>query len=461
MKALKRVPTHVPGLDDLLGGGLLESGVYFLQGPPGTGKTTLANQVCFGQVRHGGQAVYITLLAESHVRMMQNMLGQSFFDAAAVPSRMSYVSGYRDLESRGLRGVVELLRAEGSRMRAGVAVLDGIVLPLQAGADDTRTLKEFVHELQSLATLQGCIVLMVTSGIGRSSQAEQTMVDGILSLGDERHGMRAERVMEVSKFRGGRTARGRHAYCITDDGLQVYPRLETTLDDAPGQSTGTVSLGFPGLDALLSTHGVPCDSVTLVEGPSGGGKSLLGLQFLSASTAAEPGLWFGFQEPAAALLRAGEGLGLQLSPLVQSGALELRLPPPGDEPLDQLGHLLLHRVAERNVRRVVIDSLAGFADKATFGERGYRFLDALFSRLRRRGVCTLATSDPGALIALGAGDLAAGIPALADQVVRVSPGEQGHDVRLVKSRGQGHAAPAWRLNMTAQGLTIEPARAPE
>jgi hypothetical protein len=152
---------------------------------------------------------------------------------------------------------------------------------------------------------------------------------------------------------------------------------------------------------------------------------------------------------------------LQLSPLVQSGALELCLPAPGDEPLDELGHRLLRRVAERNVRRVVIDSLAGFADKATFGERGYRFLDALFARLRRRGVCTLATSDSGALIALGAGHLAAGIPALADQVVRVSPGEQGHDVRLVKSRGQGHAAPAWRLNMTAQGLAIEPARAPE
>ena len=287
------------------------------------------------------------------------------------------------------------------------------------------------------------------------------MVDGILTLADDAHGMRAERTIEISKFRGGRTSRGRHAYCITDDGVHVFPRLESTLEDAPARhGSGMVSLGLAGLNGLFASGGVPCDSVTLVEGPGGTGKTLLGLQFLSACTADEPGLLFGFHERAPALLRAGDGVGLALAALVQSGALELRTPTPGDDPLDQLGHQLLRRVEERRVRRVVIDSLAGFADKSTFGERGYRFLDALWSRLRRAGACTLVTSDPGALIALGCGHLAAGIPALADQVVRLTHGEPGHDVRLVKARGQAHAASAWRLNMGARGLAVGPASAP-
>jgi circadian clock protein KaiC len=461
MKALQRVHTQVPGLDELLGGGLLESGVYFLQGRPGTGKTTLANQLCFGQVRAGRTAVYVTLLAESHVRMMQNMLGQSFFDPGAVPGRMNYVSGYRDLESRGLRGVVELLRAEGSRMRAAVAVLDGLVVPSDAARDEGRALKEFVHELQSLATLLGCIVLLVTSGSGQAANAEETMVDGILTLADEQHGMRADRVIQVTKFRGGRTARGRHAYCITDDGVQVYPRLETLLGDSAQPAAATASLGLAGLDQLFASRGVPCDSVTLVEGPSGSGKTLLGLQFLSGCSPAQPGLLFGFAERPEALVRAGAALGLPLADQVRAGAVELHAVTPTDEPLDELGHQLLRRVDERGVRRLVIDPLAGFASKDTFAERGYAFLDALWTLLRLRGVCTIATSDPGALIALRAGHLAAGIPSLADQVVLLSSAEAGRDVRLVKSRGQGHAAPAWRLDVTERGLALKPVAAPQ
>jgi len=88
--SLSRVPTGVPGLDTILGGGFLAGGVYIIQGTPGTGKTTLCNQITFNHAAQGGQALYTTLLAEYHSRMMQHLGGMSFFDASKIPDQVSY-----------------------------------------------------------------------------------------------------------------------------------------------------------------------------------------------------------------------------------------------------------------------------------------------------------------------------------------------------------------------------------
>ena len=105
-----RRPTGMPGLDRILDGGLLVSGVYIIQGPPGAGKTILANQVCFHHAAKGGHAVYITLLAESHSRMFAHLRRMSFFDETAIPERVYYIGGYSTLEAGGLGGLVTLVR---------------------------------------------------------------------------------------------------------------------------------------------------------------------------------------------------------------------------------------------------------------------------------------------------------------------------------------------------------------
>ena len=62
---LSRVPTHVSGLDRVLGGGLLTGDTYLIAGPPGTGKTTLGNQLAFRHAAAGGRVVFATLLVPS------------------------------------------------------------------------------------------------------------------------------------------------------------------------------------------------------------------------------------------------------------------------------------------------------------------------------------------------------------------------------------------------------------
>jgi len=216
---MKRLPTAVPGLDLILRGGLFEGGVYILEGPPGVGKTTIANQIAYTGARKGVKTLYVTMLAESHARMLQHMEGQTFFNQRAVNSEVFYISGYRDLEQHGLKGVVNLLRGELSRNGASLLAVDGLIVENRAANSDD-AVRQFVHELQSHVSAMTCTCLLLTSGRGSALSAEQTMVDGIFAFEDHSFNWRPERRMQVRKFRGSEVVRGKHTFCITDDGLQ-------------------------------------------------------------------------------------------------------------------------------------------------------------------------------------------------------------------------------------------------
>src|SRR5689334_19270499 len=91
---IDRFPTGVEGLDVITRGGLLATGVYIIQGIPGSGKTILANEICYRHVGGGGRALYVTLLAESHTRMLQHLRPMAFFDESVIPDRLLYVSAF-------------------------------------------------------------------------------------------------------------------------------------------------------------------------------------------------------------------------------------------------------------------------------------------------------------------------------------------------------------------------------
>ena len=355
---LEKISTGIAGLDLILGGGLLQAGVYILQGAAGAGKTILANQIAFNRVATGGKVAYVTLLAEDHARMIQHMELFSFYDEDAIPAGIHYVSAFDALTKDGLAGVLGVLADEMRRRKVDLVVLDGLVNV--AGASDTsQDLKVFVSQIQAMSTLAGCNALLLNSlAASNYPSPEQTMVDGILVLRQELVRSRHERTLEVSKFRGSLILYGAHTFRIGDEGITVFPQLEVVpVTPLPrGQRGKRANSGVVGLDEMLR-GGYPQGSVTAITGPEGAGKTLLGLQFLAQATEREPGLLFGLGQSNEMAASIGEAFQLDLANLTARGTLRLAQQPYFGESLDEVGYRLLSVVRNTGAKRLFIDGL--------------------------------------------------------------------------------------------------------
>ncbi len=389
-----RVPTAIGGLDTILDGGFLRGGLYIVQGTPGTGKTTLANQLCFNHVAAGGRALYITLLAEYHGRMMQHMSGMSFFDPTKIPDQLTYINGFGTLREEGYRGLRDLLRREVTAREATVLILDGFATA-QRQSSEEQNFNEFVHDLQGIAIATDCTVFLLTSTSGIKDASEYTIVDGIVELSDRLLGWSSESTLHVVKLRGSSYLRGLHAFRITHDGLVVYPRIEALLARPSRPDAGkvaTVASGVDRLDAMLGA-GLPSASTTLVMGPSGVGKTTLGLQFLSQCGKGEPGLLLGFYETPGRIGAKADEVCPPLRALLDGGVVEIIWQPPTDGLLDAYGARLLDSVRRRGVRRLVIDGLGAFQSAAVDPVRMRHYLTALMNELRVLDVTTVCTLE--------------------------------------------------------------------
>jgi circadian clock protein KaiC len=390
---LKRVPTGIGGLDEILRGGLLEGGVYIIQGAPGTGKTILGNEICFRHAAAGGRAAYVTLLAELHTRMLQHLRALSFFNEAVIPEALSYVSAFHTLENAGLKGLIDVLRKEIKGRCASLLVLDGLVAA-QESAQSDREFKKFINEVQAHAGAYDCTVLLLTSGGLNKVSPEHTMVDGVIELEDQLFGVRTQRSLQVRKFRGSSFLRGRHAFRITDEGISLFPRIEVAFANPSRHSAqrGRLASGIEGLDEMLG-GGLPAGSTTGLAGATGVGKTTVGLQFLSLASAQEPALLFGLFETPQALKLKAQSLNLAYGPAVERGDIEVLWQPQREHILDELAHRLLAAVRRRNVKRVFIDGLGGLLESACYPERTSRFFACLSNELRARGATTVFTVE--------------------------------------------------------------------
>lgn len=458
---LQRIPSGVLGLDAVLDGGFLQGGTYIVAGMPGTGKTILGNQICFHHVSQGGRVVYVTLLAETHGRMLAHLRGMAFFSEEPLASALHYVSAYRVLTQEGLKGLLELLRQLIREHRASMLVLDGLV-SASASAPNELAFKEFVHELNTLVSVIGCTTFLLTNGHSPEDvHPEHTMVDGLIELTDELIGVRAVRELIVRKFRGSAHLRGRHVFQISHQGITVYPRSEAMLSDpvaVPGEYKSRVPMGVPALDEMLR-GGLLRGSATLVMGPSGSGKTLLGLQFLAEGAArGEPCLYFGFYESPPRLVGKGQGIGLDLVGAVRSGLLEMIWQPPVELVLDALAVKILAAIKRRGVHRLLVDGLVGFKESTVHTERINRFFAAFTNELRALEVTTIFTEETRVLFGPEVETPVKGLSALVENHLFLRQlewkGELRRVLAILKTRESGHDPSLRELVIGDSGIQL-------
>jgi circadian clock protein KaiC len=389
---LTREASGVKGLDEILQGGFFGGGLYIVEGPPGVGKTILGNQICFNRASSGKKVLYVTLIAETVARMLLNIKSLTFFKEDEVGNAIVYVSGFSALKEKGLNGLLQLLRKEVAARKATTLVVDGFA----SASDHARSheeLKLFVQQLQTQADAADCTVFLLTNPTEHTPSSEETMVDGIINLKTTINEWRSARELCVRKFRGSNYLQGVHSYDINEDGFTVYPRLETLISpstDVNGELR-RVSSGNSRLDEMLG-GGFPARSSTMLIGPSGTGKTTLGLQFLSLSTADEPGLLLGFYETPARIYVKAKAICPSMIEQLDAGHVQILWQAPTDQFLDELADRMLRDIKRRKVKRLLIDGLGGFK-KALRSRPIEPFISALVHELRAQGVTTICTAE--------------------------------------------------------------------
>lgn len=449
----------------------MRGGIYVVRGAPGSGKTILGNQICFANARQGGSSAFVTLLAESHARMMLHLESIDFFDAELVGEGMRYLSAYGALMKSGLRGVLDFLRAELPPKRrarakgesidaANLIIIDGF-LAISESSSSVSELKKFLQDLQLYADLVGATVLLLAGPAVDESRPEYTMVDGILELREHVHDLRAYRELRIRKLRGVAHLRGGHVFDISSRGITVYPRVEA-LYGAPQVEDRcvdeTVSTGIAQLDFMLG-GGLKSGTTTLVLGPSGAGKTTLGLHYLAAGPRKTRSVLFGFYETPARLLEKARKLNLSLDARIKRGELEIVWQPSTEQNVDALAQRLLQAIDNTSATRLFIDGLDGFQRATIHPERVHHVFTAIANELRVRGVTTLYTYEVPKFIGPGLETPVTGVSALAENLIYLRFVElRSHLYRLLsilKVRDSSYDTSLREFHITNQGIRLE------
>lgn len=395
----ERLPTHVPGLDRVLRGGIPRGSVVLVAGSPGTGKTTLGNQMAFRHAERGATAVVATLMAETHDRMIAHLSGYAFFDPALVGERVRYLSALAALE-QGIDAIPDALRRIVREHGATLLVVDGTAV-VDELAESRLDFRSLTNRLQVQSALLGCTTVLLINRDPDDIGHIATHADGLVDLRQERVGARRVRTLEVVKLRGADHLGGRHEFAITGEGVAVSPRLEAALTGVPPtpEPTGArLGFGVPALDAMLGGGLLP-GSATLLMGTPGAGKTLTGLHLLAeGARLGEPGLIAGFHESPERLVRTAAGVGLDLATPIERGLVRVLWRPPLELSPDAWAWELLAAVEEHRPRRLMVDALSDLARHLPGPDRPADFVASLAGALRAGGVTGLFTVELGNLV---------------------------------------------------------------
>ncbi|MBO0685738.1 MAG: AAA family ATPase, partial [Candidatus Dormibacteraeota bacterium] len=388
---MERLSSGHGRLDEILHGGLPANGINLIIGLPGTGKTILCQQYAFHNATPERPALYLSTVSEPFDKIIRYGQSLTFFDPGAVGRRLIYEDLGGPLIEEGLTGTLRTIDDLMKEHGPGLVVVDSFKA-LRAFASDESEFRRFLHDLAGRLTAVATSAFWVGeySADQPRDAAEFAVADAIIALSVKQIAERETRVLRVFKLRGSGFAAGEHTYRITPAGLEVFPRLADELDRSPYQLSGErISTGVAALDQLLG-EGYWTGASTLVCGPSGVGKTLMGLHFIFKGAAlGQPGVIATLQEDATQLDRLSRGFGWNLD----APGVHLLSRTPVDMNIDEWVYELLDLVEQAGARRVLIDSLVDLAMAAGEGLRFREWMYSLAARLSRAGVSLMITVE--------------------------------------------------------------------
>jgi circadian clock protein KaiC len=442
-------------LDEILDGGLPANGISIIMGLPGTGKTIIAQQYTFHNARPDRPSVYFSTLSEPLEKIVRFGQTLDFFDAAAVGRSVFYEDLGQVAARDGLGGVGDHVTAVLKERRPGLIVIDSFKA-LQVLADSDGAFRQFLHQLAGRLTAFPAGALWVGEyGPGEAALSpEFAVADAIVELAAVPLGQREKRFLHIRKLRGSGFRSGQHAYRLTSGGLRLFPRLaDLAAADGYPLSENRATSGIPPLDGMLG-GGLWPGSCTMIAGPAGSGKTIMGLHFIyRGAQDGERGIIATLQENPTQLNRMLSGLEWPLA----HPAVEVLYRSPVDIYIDEWVHDLLQAVERTQARRVLIDSLMDLQMAAMDETRFREFMYSLAQRFSRQGITLVTTYETSDLYAAGRLSEFA-VSHLADNVVVLNyhreQGTTSRSLAVVKTRASSHDLTMRQFSIGPGGISI-------
>ena len=462
---IRSLPTGVPGLDAVLGGGLPEYSFNLIAGGPGSGKTTLAHQIMFANATVERPALYFTVLGEPTIKMLRYQRQFEFFDLDLAGSAIQFINLSAEVMEEDLGEVLNRIVSETERAKPGIVVVDSFrTIGGQNGTSEPGEqfgLDKFVQRLaHHLTTWEVTSFLLGEYATEEQRNPVFTVADGVLWLSQATDRNSVVRKLQVVKSRGRAPMPGLHTFRITDSGLQVYPRIpEQTRKRVLQQRRDRLSTGVAGMDQMLD-GGIIAGAAVMLTGPAGSGKSTVATQFMSAGLSnGETGVIAVFEEYPEEYLRRANARNPDVGKMIDAGKLALIYLRPLDLSVDEALFSILEAVDRLGAKRVVIDSLSGFevALAPTFREDFRESLYRLVGTLTATGVTVFMTAEVSEAFA-EARFTTEKVSFITDEIIVQRyvemEGQLRRVVAVVKMRGSNHSHEFRTYEVTAKGVVV-------
>jgi len=397
MQEARKISTGIPGLDELLYGGILAGDSILIEGAPGTGKTTFGLQFIYAGIVHYEEPGLIITFEQFPEQMYRDALNFGWdLRALEEQNRLRVICTSPQLLKEELEepgGMFELIAAEIGAKR----VLVDSINHFQRITDDRMRLRELLNTfLNGLKRqrLTSVLVKELDEINGVSIGFEAYMVDAALRISYETEpgGVRRARYLEILKTRGQEHRSGRHTFQFGPHGLEVFPVPALPTGDILGNPLQRVPTGIAGLDEMLH-GGLVGGFCTLVAGAPGTGKTTLGLQYLHHGVLNdEPSLFVSLQERLYKIFKTAEGYGF-LRDLVRKDCFRALCVPPAATNVNKLFADIRDSIEQMHIRRVVIDGLTEL--KTLLGNPNLlrEYLYSLTSLFEQHGITAVLTHE--------------------------------------------------------------------
>jgi circadian clock protein KaiC len=452
-----RIPTGSDRLDQILNGGMLKNGVNLIVGVPGSGKTILSQQVAFRNATAERPSLYLSTLSEPLDKILRFGESLTFFDRAAIQDgRVVYEDIGQPLGEGGLDEVLVAVDRLLRHVRPGIVVIDSF-RAFHAIAADVGVFRQFLFGL--LRRLSAMAVTSIWNApyvrVHANEEAEAAVADAIIALDVKQVAEREARVMQVLKLRGSGYRSGEHTYRISVSGIEVFPRLaDEQIESRYELGDEAAATGIRALDGLLSAGGYWRGAATLIAGPSGIGKTLMGLHFLyHGAGVGEPGILATFHENETQLGRIVRSFGWsseEPSVHIMSRAVV-------DLNIDEWVYELLDLADQTGAKRIVIDSLPDLETAAGDPTRFREWMFSVMQRFARAGVSLMMIIEVPDLYRIDRISQQ-GISHLADNVILLQyvriGAELARSLTVLKTRAMQHRPIVHRYEITDDGFIL-------